>query len=37
MLAWAVRHPYLEAWVRTASYERKPREPRQIFGWGAFT
>src|SRR5674476_694170 len=25
MLAWAARHPHLEAWVRTASYERKPR------------
>jgi hypothetical protein len=37
MLAWAARHPYLEAWVRTASYECKPRKPRQTFGWGAFT
>jgi hypothetical protein len=37
MLAWAARHPHLEAWVRTASYERKPRKPRQTFGWGAFT
>jgi hypothetical protein len=37
MLAWAARHPHLEAWVRTASYERKPRKPRQTFGWEAFT
>ena len=37
MLAWAARHPRLEAWVRTASYERKPRRPSQTFGWGAFT
>ena len=37
MLAWAARHPHLEAWVRTASYERKPRRPSQTFGWGAFT
>ena len=37
MLAWAARHPYLEAWVRTASYERKPRKPSQTFGWAAFT
>jgi hypothetical protein len=34
IVAWAARHPHLEAWVRTASYERKPR---QTFGWGAFT
>jgi hypothetical protein len=37
IVAWAARHPHLEAWVRTASYERKPRKPRQTFGWGAFT
>ena len=37
MLAWAARHPHLEAWVRTASYERKPRRPSQTFGWAAFT
>ena len=37
MLAWAARHPHLGAWVRTASYERKPRRPRQTFGWNAFT
>jgi hypothetical protein len=37
MLAWAARHPHLEEWVRTASYERKPRRPSQTFGWAAFT
>jgi len=37
MLAWAARHPHLEAWIRNASYECRPRKPRQTFGWGAFT
>jgi hypothetical protein len=37
MLAWAARHPHLQEWVTTASYERKPRRPRQTYGWAAFT
>lgn len=37
MLAWAARHPHLSAWVDTASFERRPRRPRQTFGWPSFT
>jgi len=37
MLAWAARHPHLSAWVDTASFERRPRRPRQTFGWSSFT
>ena len=37
MLAWAARHPHLSAWVDTASLDRRPRRPRQTFGWAAFT
>lgn len=37
MLAWAARHPHLEAWVRTGLEARRPRRRREPFGWGAFT
>ena len=37
MLAWAARHPHLEHWVGTAVAARRPRRPRQTYGWGAFT
>jgi hypothetical protein len=37
MLAWAARHPHLSAWVDTALFARRPRKPRQTFGWNAFT
>jgi hypothetical protein len=35
--AWAARHAHLRAWVNTASSARRPRKPRQTFGWAAFT
>ena len=37
MLAWAAQHPHLSAWVDTALFARRPRKPRQTFGWNAFT
>jgi hypothetical protein len=37
MLAWAARHPHLSAWVNTGLSARRPRKPRQTFGWAAFT
>jgi hypothetical protein len=37
MLAWAARHPHLEAWVRTGLEARRPRKRREPFGWAAFT
>jgi hypothetical protein len=37
MLAWAARHPHLEAWTRQLQASFRPRKPRQTFGWGAFT
>jgi hypothetical protein len=36
MLAWAARHPHLDHWVRTVMAARRPRKPRQTYGWGAF-
>jgi hypothetical protein len=36
MLAWAARHPHLEAWMRNLEAARRPRRPQQRFGWGAF-
>lgn len=36
MLAWAARHPHLEAWLRNLQAALRPRRPRQRFGWGAF-
>jgi hypothetical protein len=36
MLAWAARHPHLSSWVRNAE-TRRPRTPRQTYGWEAFT
>ena len=36
MLAWAARHPHLEAWFRYLEATLRPRRPRQTFGWGAF-
>ena len=37
MLAWAARHPHLQSWVGSAVSARRPRRPRQNYGWGAFT
>ena len=37
MLAWAARHPHLQSWVGSALSARRPRRPRQSYGWGAFT
>jgi hypothetical protein len=37
MLAWAARHPHLSSWVNIALSARRPRKPRQTFGWKAFT
>jgi hypothetical protein len=37
MLTWAARHPHLSSWVRTAMSARRPRRPRQTYGWEAFT
>jgi hypothetical protein len=37
MLAWAAGHPHLSSWVSSAMSARRPRKPRQAFGWGAFT
>jgi hypothetical protein len=37
MLTWAARHPHLGSWVRTAMSARRPRRPRQTYGWAAFT
>jgi hypothetical protein len=37
MLAWAAQHPPLEAWLRNLEAARRPRRPRNTFGWGAFT
>lgn len=34
MLAWAVRHPHLEAWLRNLRAARRPRQPREKFNWG---
>jgi hypothetical protein len=36
MQVWAARHPHLEAWIRNLEAMRRPRRPRQTFGWGAF-
>jgi hypothetical protein len=37
MLAWAARHPHLGEWVGHFLSARRPRRPRQTFGWEAFT
>jgi hypothetical protein len=37
MLAWAARHPHLEAWMRNLAAARRPRRPREKFNWAAFT
>ena len=37
MLTWAARHQQLGSWVRTAMSARRPRRPRQTYGWAAFT
>ena len=37
MLAWAARHPHLQSWFGSAVSARRPRRPRQSYGWGAFT
>ena len=36
MLAWAARHPHLRFWIGSAMASRRPRKPRQRYGWGAF-
>jgi hypothetical protein len=36
MLAWAARHPHLEYWFGTVVAARRPRRPRQEYGWKAF-
>jgi hypothetical protein len=36
MLAWAARHPHLEYWFRNVLDARRPRRPRQEYGWKAF-
>jgi hypothetical protein len=38
MLAWAARHPHLEAWMRNLQAARRPRKPRRDDGgWAAHT
>jgi hypothetical protein len=37
MLAWAARHPHLDAWIGTALSARRPKRPRQPVNWGAWT
>jgi hypothetical protein len=37
MLAWAAQHPHLELWFRNLQAARRPRQPRQTYGWAAFT
>jgi hypothetical protein len=37
MLAWAARHPHLEAWIRNLEAARRPRRPRERFNWAAVT
>lgn len=37
MLAWAARHPHLPNWINIGLASRRPRRPRQRYGWGAFT
>jgi len=36
MLTWAARHPHLDFWASTALAARRPRPPRDAFGWRAF-
>ena len=35
MLTWAARHPHLDYWASTALAARRPRRPRDTFGWGS--
>jgi hypothetical protein len=37
MLNWAARHPHLEWWMGNMVAARRPRRPRQTYGWAAFT
>ena len=37
MLAWAARHPHLEAWMRNLQAALRPRKPREKFNWAACT
>ena len=37
MLAWAARHPHLLHGINIGLASRRPRRPRQQYGWGAFT
>jgi hypothetical protein len=37
MLAWATRHPHLEAWTRNLGAARRPRPPRPKPSWEAWT
>jgi hypothetical protein len=36
MLAWAARHPHLEAWLRNLESALRPRRHRQPYGWASF-
>jgi len=36
MLVWAAAHPHLPTWVRPIEDARRPRPPRQKFGWKSF-
>jgi hypothetical protein len=33
MLAWAARHPHLQAWMRNLHAALRPRKPREKFDW----
>ncbi len=37
MLAWAARHPHLNAWISTALAARRPLRPQQRISWQAWT
>jgi len=37
MLNWAAHHPHLEWWMGNVLAARRPRRPRQTYGWAAFT
>ena len=37
MLNWAAHHPHLEGWIGNMVAARRPKRPRQTYGWAAFT
>jgi hypothetical protein len=37
MLNWAAHHPHLPHWIGDMLAARRPRRPRQTYGWAAFT